>query len=60
MSLPASHQEVLGFGLAHAAGLIAGGGIWFELSYRSRISAQVRWHDPTNTTVVPITCGISI
>ena len=55
-------NEVLGSVSRDAAGLNAGGGISFELSDRTRIFAQVRWHrafhNPTNTTMVPITVGI--
>ena len=56
-------NRVLGSVSRDAAGVNAGGGVSFELGDRTRIFAEVRWHrafhNPTNTTLVPITIGIS-
>ena len=46
-----------------AAGVNAGGGVSFQLQDRTRIFVEVRWHrafhNPTNSTFVPFTVGIS-
>lgn len=54
---------VLGSVSRDAAGVNAGGGVSFDVGDKTRIFAEVRWHrafhNPTNTTVVPITFGVS-
>jgi hypothetical protein len=54
---------VLGSVSRDAGGLNAGGGVSFDLGERTRLFAQIRWHrafhNPTNTTLVPITVGLS-
>jgi hypothetical protein len=56
-------NRVLGSVSRDAGGLNAGGGISFDVGERTRLFAQIRWHrafhNPTNTTLVPITVGIS-
>ena len=56
-------NRVLGSVSRNAAGVNAGGGVSFAVSDRTRIFAEVRWHrafhNPTNTTIVPLTFGVS-
>ena len=54
---------VLGSVSRDAGGVNAGGGVSFAVGDRTRVFAEVRWHrafhKPTNTTIVPITFGVS-
>ncbi|HYZ84689.1 MAG TPA: hypothetical protein VE621_09815 [Bryobacteraceae bacterium] len=56
-------NRVLGSVSRDAGGVNIGGGLSFHVAERTRIFAQIRWHrafqSPTNTTLVPITLGIS-
>jgi hypothetical protein len=56
-------NRILGSVSRDAGGINAGGGVSFTLSDRTKLFAQIRWHrvfhNPTNTTLVPITVGIS-
>jgi hypothetical protein len=56
-------NRILGSVSRNAGGVNAGGGVSFSVGDRTRVFAQVRWHrafhNPTNTTIVPITVGIS-
>ena len=56
-------NRLLGSISRNAGGVNAGGGVSFQLQDRTRIFVEVRWHrafhNPTNSTIVPITVGIS-
>jgi hypothetical protein len=56
-------NRLLGSVSRDAAGINAGGGLSFAVGGRTRVFAQIRWHrafhNPTNTTLVPITLGVS-
>ena len=57
-------NRVLGSVSRDAGGVNAGGGVSFALGEEGpRLFAQVRWHrafhNPTNTTLVPITIGLT-
>jgi hypothetical protein len=56
-------NQVLGSVTRDAAGVNAGGGVSFDVGQGTKVFAQIRWHrafhSPTNTTIVPLTIGIS-
>ncbi len=56
-------NRVLGSVSRDAGGVNVGGGLSFGFRGGTRVFAEVRWHrafhNPTNTTLVPITAGIS-
>jgi hypothetical protein len=55
-------DRVLGSVSRDAGAVNGGGGVSFDIGGRTKLFAQVRWHrafhDPTNTTLVPVTVGI--
>ena len=56
-------NRLLGSVSRNAGGLNAGGGVSFQLQDRTSVFVEVRWHrafhNPTNSTLVPITVGLS-
>jgi hypothetical protein len=55
-------NQILGSVTRDAGGVNVGGGVSFAAGHRTRIYAESRWHrayhNPTNTTIVPITIGL--
>ena len=55
-------DQVLGSVTRNAAGINAGAGVAFSIGGRTRLFAESRWHrafhNPTNTTIIPVTIGL--